>query len=529
MPAPPEREDLSLEQVAHAERVAHLDLGAASRQRVLRRLNELRRSFLSIRNVPLPNHVAPAVRFRALLPGAPRPADTAPAGLPPGAAQARSGERPGPFADVPALAAALRQGRVRARELAERSLERLERFDPQLRCVVTLLPELALAQADRADRELAEGIDRGPLHGIPYGAKDLLAHPASVTTWGAGPYRGQRLAEPATVLTRLEQAGAVLVAKVSLGELAMDDVWFGGQTRNPWNPEEGSSGSSSGSAAAVAAGLVPFALGSETMGSILSPAERCGVVGLRPTFGRVSRHGAMALAWSFDKLGVLARTPQDAALVLAAMQGADGEDGDAVDVGFPWNPDGSLSGLRVGVPEDELRERPPAVARALQHLAELDLDPRPITLPELPGEPMMTLVITEAAAAFDALVRDGGIDRLVRHDDDAWSTHLRAARLVPAVEHLQAQRLRTLVQHEMARLFEAVDVYLCTNGHELSMLHGNGAGLPAVSLPLGAGEGGRPTGNVSIVARPFFDHQALRLAHALASCEGPLPGPAPFA
>jgi Asp-tRNA(Asn)/Glu-tRNA(Gln) amidotransferase A subunit family amidase len=429
---------------------------------------------------------------------------------------------------VTELAAALRAGTLTSRALTETFLARIERHDPTLRALIAPLPERARAEADRADRERADGIDRGPLHGVPYLAKDLLAVPDAPTTWGAAPYREQRLEGTAAVVARLEEAGAVLLGKASLGALAMGDVWFGGTTRNPWDVAEGSSGSSAGSAAAVAAGLCAFAIGSETMGSILSPAERCSVVGLRPTFGRVSRHGAMALSWSLDKLGPIVRSAEDAALVLTEIAGVDPRDPATREAPFPWDPAADAGRLRIGVPRDAWNEPTPALASLLGTVRELGGEARPVDLPDLPTEPIMTLLVVEAAAAFDALIRGDGADALVRQDPEAWPTLLRAARFVPAADYVQAQRLQRLVRDRMARLFREIDLLASPGTHGPAMLLGNAAGAPAATLPCGRGEGGRPLGNVALLARPFFEHQALGLAHAVQARQGPLPVPPGF-
>jgi Asp-tRNA(Asn)/Glu-tRNA(Gln) amidotransferase A subunit family amidase len=413
------------------------------------------------------------------------------------------------------LGALLRAGQVTSLELTEMYLRRLKRYDPLLRCVVTLTEERALAQARQMDAELAAGHDRGPLHGIPWGAKDLLAVRGAPTTWGATPYRDQVIDQDATVVGRLDAAGAVLLAKLSVGALAWGDVWFGGMTRNPWNPEEGSSGSSAGSAAAVAAGLVGFAIGTETYGSIISPATRCGVSGLRPTFGRVSRHGCMALSWTLDKIGPLARTVDDCALVFAAILGPDGQDGTVVDAPFAWNPAISLADLRIGYVEADFAEERDNKANddaVLDVLRNLGATLVPITLPEYPVDALAFILEAEAAAAFDDLTRSDRDDLLERQGKDTWPNVFRTARLIPAVEYIQAQRVRTLVMRAMADLMAGIDVYLAPSLSR-NLLLTNLTGHPAVVVPNGFTAAGTPT-SITFTGRLYAEATVLAVARA---------------
>ncbi|MCB9915745.1 MAG: amidase, partial [Planctomycetes bacterium] len=323
------------------------------------------------------------------------------------------------FADVSTLAALVKSRQVSCVELTELFLGRLERLDAKLNSVVTLLPERALATARARDAELERGVWRGPLHGIPYGAKDLLSAKGAPTTWGAKPYEHQGLDADASAIAKLEDAGAVLVAKLSLGALAMGDEWFRGRTNNPWNPERGSSGSSAGPAAATAAGLVPFAIGSETLGSIVSPSMRCGNTSLRPTFGRVARGGAMPLSWSMDKLGPMGRSATDLALVFDALHGADGVDLDAVTRPFALTAPVDVAGWRVGFVAD-LRESNASYAATLTELERLGVELVPVEVPRYPVWDMMIVLMAEAAASFDELTRDGRDDLLVQQGDEAW-------------------------------------------------------------------------------------------------------------
>lgn len=394
-------------------------------------------------------------------------------------------------------------------------LERLKRYGPQLECVVTLTEELALRQARRADREIAAGKYRGPLHGIPYGAKDLLAVKGIPTTWGAAPYTNQVFDFNATVIQRLEAAGAVLVAKTTLGELAMGETWFGGMTRNPWNPKQGSSGSSAGSAAGTAAGLFAFAIGSETHGSIVSPADRCGVTGLRPTYGRVSRAGAMSLSWSMDKLGPLARTVEDCALVFNAIYGPDEADPTVYDAPFNYDPKINLQKLRIGYLrndfETEAGERGANDAATLGKLRAMGMELIPVELPAYPLGSISFLLSTEGAAAFDELTLSGEDDWLRQQDNGAWPNTFRRRRFVPAVEYLRAQRIRHLLVQDTARIFAKVDVIVAPSQAGSSLLLGNLTGHPCVVLPNGFSNAGMPTG-ICFLGRLFGEAELLAVA-----------------
>jgi len=426
------------------------------------------------------------------------------------------------FLPIAELAGLIRARQVSSEELTRLCLARLRRFGPALRCVVTLTEERALSAARRADAETASGQWRGPLHGIPYGAKDLLAATGYPTTWGAAPFTNQVLAADATVIERLEKAGAVLVAKLSLGELAMGDVWFGGRTRNPWQPEKGSSGSSAGSAAAVAAGLVPFALGSETLGSIVSPSTVCGVTGLRPTFGRVPRTGAMALCWSLDKLGPIARSAQDCALVLDVIQGEDGRDPACEGSIGDTRRSGSASGLRLGVLQGDLEADTQNRSNHLATLARLEslgFTLRPVQMPDLPTQPLWLILHAEAATAFDGFTRENRDDGLAQQADGSWPNQFRSARLIPAVEYLQANRLRRQFIEAMHRIFQDVDVVVAPPWAGRSLLISNMTGHPCVIVPNGDKSEGSPAG-ICFLAGLHRDHDALAVAEAYQAVSG---------
>jgi len=484
-------------------------------------------SVKAIRKLNLPNSVVPAFVFH------PQPAAKADSGDN-CARQSDAGARHEPqsvpiaapariedlaFATVTELGTLLRTRKITSLALTQMYLARLKRYDRALHFVITLTEERALAQARAADAEMAAGKYRGPLHGIPWGAKDLLAVKGYPTTWGAGGFEHQVIDEDATVVQRLDAAGAILVAKLTLGALAMGDVWFGGRTRNPWNPQQGSSGSSAGPASAVAAGCVGFAIGSETLGSISSPSTRCGVTGLRPTFGFVPRTGAMALSWTMDKLGPIARSAEDCALVLAAVVGPDGKDTSVIPAPFDWN--GDWRSLRVGyltsgfdpiealklpaAPADETAEQKAARERrnaerkatharrvydqrydfaALEKLRAMGVNLMPLELPRLPYGAMVPLLTAEAAAAFDELTLTGRDRLLTAQGPEDWPNAFRVARFYPAVDYIQANRARTLAVEQVSALFHQVDIIVTpTPGEQLVAT--NLTGHPALIVPNG--------------------------------------------
>jgi len=479
-----------------AESVAGLSFTDAERDLMLDELRDQRDQLRALRAMDLPNDVIPALVFDPRPGGWSPPAD----GPAPRWRDAGDVRRPADlnalaFASVGELSALLDARLVTSTELTTLFLDRLRRFGPELECVVTLTEERALARAAAADREIAAGRRRGPLHGIPYGVKDLLAVPDYPTTWGAMTHKDQVLPETATAVARLDAAGAVLCAKLTLGALAMGDVWFGGTTRNPWDLEQGSSGSSAGPAAAVGAGLVPFAIGSETWGSIVSPSTRCGVTGLRPTFGRVSRHGAMALSWSMDKLGPMARSAEDCAMVLDAIRGADGKDPTVIDAAFPYAPEVDWSTLRIGYVKslfDAEREDKALDDQALAMLRGLGARLVPVELPAMDAMPLSVILTAEAAAAFEELTLSGRDDLLVNQARYAWPNYFRAAQFVPATAYVQANRARTRLVAAMADVFADVDLYVVPSFGGQNLLVTNLTGHPCVAAPNGFTEGDHP-------------------------------------
>jgi Asp-tRNA(Asn)/Glu-tRNA(Gln) amidotransferase A subunit family amidase len=408
------------------------------------------------------------------------------------------------FATVPQLAELIRTRKISSTELTKMYLDRLKRYGPKLLCVVTLTEELALKQAAAADAEIKRGKYRGPLHGIPWGAKDLFATKGIKTTWGAEPYRDQVIDYDSTVVERLNDAGAVLVAKLSMGALAQGGRWFAGMTRNPWQPEEtqtGSSGSSAGPASAIAAGLVGFSIGTETLGSIVSPSSRCGVTGLRPTYGRVSRYGAMGLSWTMDKIGPMCRGVEDCAAALHAIYGPDGKDITVGDAPFNWNPDTNIGTLRIGylkaefdgptTPPANEQQRTQAEQRravyktALEVLEKAGAKLVPIQLPAFSAGSLRFILSAEAATAFDDITRDGRVNQLSGQSPNDWPNTFRTSRFIPAVEYLRAQRARTLLMREMEKLMSQWDVFVSPAPGSASLLVTNLTGHPAVVLPCG--------------------------------------------
>ncbi|MGA8108294.1 MAG: amidase [Acidobacteriaceae bacterium] len=426
-----------------------------------------------VQAVPVGEHAGPAAeRF------VPAVRDAGP--LPPG-------DEDIAYAPVWKLSQWIAKKQITAERLTGIYLERLRRFNPQLRCVITLTPEHALEQARKADAEVAVGRIRGPLHGIPWGAKDLLDTAGIKTTYGAEPFRNRVPEKNAVVVDRLDAAGAVLVAKLSLGALALNDVWFGGQTMNPWALEEGSSGSSAGPGAATAAGLVAFAIGSETNGSIIGPSMRCGVTGLRPTFGRVARTGAMTLCWSLDKLGPMARSVEDTLLVLDAITGPDAGDPYSVPSRLDFDAAATMKGLRVGYFPQWMREAPATEVdrKALRTLPQLGMVPVEVSLPDWPYDDLQVILFAESAAAFEELTLSHQVDELRMQVPDAWPNTFRQSRFLSAVDFVQADRMRRRVAAEMARIFEQVDLLLVPALRDEMLTLTNFTGHPSLTLRAG--------------------------------------------
>jgi Asp-tRNA(Asn)/Glu-tRNA(Gln) amidotransferase A subunit family amidase len=432
--------------------------------------------------------VAPATRWDPVLPGLRRGPDrdrfvrtkTDPGPLPAGDAGIA-------FAPLTQLSRWIETRKLTSERLTGIYLERLQRFDPKLRCVITLTRDLALRQAKAADAEIAAGKYRGPLHGIPWGVKDLLDTAGIPTTWGAEPYRNRVPTADGAVVKRLHEAGAVLVAKLSLGALALNDIWFGGQTMNPWLLEEGASGSSAGPGAATGAGLVGFSIGSETGGSIVSPSMRCGVTGLRPTYGRVPRTGAMTLCWSLDKLGPMTRGVEDGLLVLQAISGPDPGDFASVPCHLDFDSSAPVAGLRVGYFPAWMKEAPATdVDRAaLEACKKLGMVPAEVSLPDWPYDSLQLILFAEAAASFEELTLSGGLAQLKAQVPDAWPNIFRQSRFLSAVDFVQADRMRRKVAQEMARIFSGVDLLLVPSLRDEMLTLSNFTGHPSLTLRAG--------------------------------------------
>lgn len=426
------------------------------------------------------------------------------------------------------LAHLIKTKKITSEKLTAFFLDRLKKHSPALNCVITYTDELALLQAKQADKEISAGIYRGVLHGIPYGIKDMFATKNYPTSFGTPPFRDQLINEDATVVKKLQDAGAVLIAKLSLGELAMDDIWFGGQTRNPWDTSKGSSGSSAGPAAALAAGLVPFAIGSETWGSIVSPATVCGVTGLRPTFGRVSRSGAMALSWTMDKIGPLCRNVEDCAMVLNAIAGIDPKDPVMIDVPFNYDPIIDLTKLKIGFfPDDFAKDtsiNKPYNMASLEYLKNMGVELIPLKLPDLPVNDMSLLLECEVAAAFDELTLTNRDDEMVQQNKNRWPNYFRAAHFIPATEYIRANRLRYLLIQEMDRMMSRVDLCIAPSLAGDNLLITNLTGHPSIVIPNGFINESSPTSIVFIgqlyeegkllsVAKKYQDKTAFHLIH----------------
>ena len=491
--APPVGPEVSAATFAEAEKLVQIEITPADRATAASnwrmQMAPLFERRTGPRKIALEPALAPATQWNPMLPGMRIPQQE-------GGVFVRSADahRPLPssdeeiaFAPVWQLSRWIESKQITSTRLTEIYLSRLERFDPKLHCVITLTREHALAQAKAADAEITAGHYRGPLHGIPWGAKDLLDTADIPTTYGAEPYRNRVPTEDSAVVKRLNAAGAVLVAKLSLGALALNDIWFGGQTMNPWLLEEGSSGSSAGPGAAVAAGLVGFAVGSETGGSIVSPSMRCGVTGLRPTYGRVPRTGAMTLCWSLDKLGPMARSVEDTILVLNAISGPDPGDVASVPSTLAYNAGASVKGLRVGYFPAWMKEAPATEVdrAALEAVKKLGMIPVEVAIPDWPYDSLNLILFAEGAAAFEELTLSGHLDDLKAQVPDAWPNCFRQSRFLSAVDFVQADRLRRKVAQELARVFSEVDLLLVPSLRDEMLVITNNTGHPSLTFRAG--------------------------------------------
>jgi Asp-tRNA(Asn)/Glu-tRNA(Gln) amidotransferase A subunit family amidase len=530
-------EEITASTIAAAEELAGLKFDDAERAMMLEGLKTQAQRIEALHKVAIDNSIPPAIVFNPL-PAGKQPPRGVRKPMVRGPVKLRtvsSNLEELAFLPVTELSELVRRRRVTSSQLTQMYLSRLKRYDPVLKCVITLTEDRAIAQARGADAEIARGKYRGPLHGIPWGAKDLLAVKAYKTTWGAGPFKEQVIDQDATVVERLDAAGAVLVAKLTLGELAQGDVWFGGMTKNPWKVDQGSSGSSAGPASATAAGLVGFAIGSETLGSISSPSTRCGTTGLRPTFGRVPRTGAMALSWSMDKLGPICRSVEDCALVLDAIHGPDGKDNSAIAAAFNWDASLSPRSLRIGYvkaafdlpvtdPKDEKRTLHATKKfddRALEVIRSLGVNLVAVELPDLAYDAMRIILTSEAAAAFDDLTRSDRDKELVQQTRNDWANTFRTARFIPAVDYVNANRVRTTAIRAWDDLMKKVDVIVTPTGaaNLPQLVATNLTGHPAVILPNGFRDDGTPV-SLTFLGGLFEEAKLLAVANAYQRATG---------
>jgi Asp-tRNA(Asn)/Glu-tRNA(Gln) amidotransferase A subunit family amidase len=479
-------------------------------------VNRTLASYDQLRQTEVPLDTPPAILFSPILPGHPVPQGKSTYRAPKAAPLLRF-KHPEELAFLPAvqLSALVRAKKITSAALTKMYLDRLKQYGPKLNCVITLTGDLALEQAKQADTDLRRGKHHGPLHGVPYGAKDLFDTKGILTTWGAEPYQARIPNADATVIEKLRSAGAVLVAKLSMGALAQGGLWFKGMTKTPWNYEVTSSGSSAGSASATSAGLVGFSIGTETLGSIVSPSTRCGVAGVRPTFGRVSRYGAMALCWSMDKIGPICRSMADCAEVLRVLSGPDGKDLSVLSAPLHWDARKPLRGMKVGYLAGEFErgseKTKPVYAEALDTLRKAGVKLEAIQLPEFPLRAIRFVLDAEAAAAFDDLTRDGGVDQLSGQSPNDWPNQFRSSRLIPAVEYIRAQRARTIYMQKFAELMDQWDAFVSPTGSQ-SLTATNLTGHPQVVVPCGFTEG-LPQG-LLFTGRLFDEGTPMRLAYA---------------
>ena len=506
---------ITKENIEKAEKIIGLEFTDAEKDSMQTSLGEQLTNYDNIRNVKLANNVPPAIHFNPIPVGFELPkeqkeivfGDYSYVKLP-------SDKNDLAFYTVGELAELIRTKQITSTELTKFFLERLKEYDPALHCVITLTEERALKQAKLMDEEIAEGKYRGMLHGIPFGVKDLLSTKDYNTTWGSVPFKDQMISEDATVIIKLENAGAILCAKLTMGELAWGDVWFGGKTRNPWDTTKGSSGSSAGSASSVSAGLLPFAIGTETWGSIVSPSTVCGTTGLRPTYGRVSRTGAMALSWSMDKIGMICRSTEDLAIVFNIINGQDGLDQTLYDVPFNYQPEIDFDKLKIGYLKNDFDKQYDFHTQDSVTLAKLKVlgaELIPIELPELPTNDLSIILSAEAGAAFDELTRNNKDDLLVRQIKNAWPNVFRSSRFIPAVEYINANRIRFILIQQMEKLMNEIDLYIAPSWEGDNLLLTNLTGHPCIVLPNGFSADGTPT-SITFIGRLFDEGRLIAFA-----------------
>jgi Asp-tRNA(Asn)/Glu-tRNA(Gln) amidotransferase A subunit family amidase len=505
--------------IGRAAYLFDLNLSPAEKDSMVDGLKENRQNFEKLHRQSTPNWLAYPFAFQPAPPGFDIPTKQLPAkwNIPANVSVPQNKSELA-FYSVLQLASLVKNKKISSVELTKFFIDRLKKWGDTLECVITLTEDLALKQAAQADEEIKKGYYRGPLHGIPYGLKDLFAVKGYKTTWGSVPYKDQTIDEDAFVYTQLKNAGAVLCAKLTLGELAYADLWFGGRTRNPWNLARGSSGSSAGSASATVAGLLPFAIGTETWGSIISPSHTCGATGLRPTFGSVSRSGAMVLGWSLDKAGPICRSAEDAAVVFYYLKGTDGKDASAIERAFNYNPKVDWKKLRVAYAGNYFKSLP---AGSLQHAVldtykKLGAELKEVQFPDstiYPYNIMDVVISAESAAAFDELTRSNQADQIRRQDKNFWPNSFRVSRFVPAVEYINANRHRSALCRQLNDFMKQYDVVIVPtySGSQLAMT--NLTGHPVVVFPIGFGQNGLPN-SISLVGNLYDDATILAVAKA---------------
>ncbi len=508
-------QSITKENIENGEKIIGLEFTDAERDSMQTSLGEQLTNYENIRKVNLSNNVPPAILFNPIPVGFEFPKEQKPvifseysyAKLPEDINDLA-------FSSIGELAELIKTKQITSTELTKFFLERLRKHNPTLHCVITFTEERAMKQAKLTDEEIERGKYRGMLHGIPFGVKDLLATKDYKTTWGSVPFKDQMIEEDAIIIRKLEEAGAVLCAKLTLGELAWGDVWFGGMTRNPWDTTKGSSGSSAGSASSVSAGLLPFAIGTETWGSIVSPSTVCGTTGLRPTYGRVSRTGAMALSWSMDKIGTICRSAEDLAIVFNIIKGQDGLDQTLFDVPFNYQPGIDFTKLKIGYLKGDFDKQYDFHTQDSVTLAKLKVlgaELIPIELPELPTNDLSIILSAEAGAAFDELTRSNTDNLLVRQIKDAWPNVFRSSRFIPAVEYINANRIRFILIQQMEKLMNEIDLYIAPSWEGDNLLLTNLTGHPCIVLPNGFSADGTPT-SITFIGRLFDEGRLIAFA-----------------
>jgi len=514
-----EKNSFSKADVEGAEKLIGIEFSKRNMDTLYPYLQENRAGFDSLRKYPLDNDVFPAVRFDPLPRNfVPRPQDDFPIWEVPSDVELPEQTSALAFYTIPQLASLIKNRKITSLELTEFFIGRIRKYDSVLQSTITITEELALKQAKKMDQELAEGNYRGILHGIPYGVKDLMAVKGYKTTWGAEPYKDQKLEITATVVEKLQAAGGVLIAKLVSGSLARGDVWFGGKTKNPWDVEEGASGSSAGSGSATSAGLVPFALGTETLGSITSPSTKNGITGLRPTYGRVSRHGVMPLSWSMDKVGPMARSAQDCAIVYSIILGEDPKDQTTTGFDFGFDPKKDFKSLRIAYLKEDIEkdttEHKGNLEKAVETFKNMGVELTEIELPTaIPFKSFDIILRAEAGAFFDDLVRSGGVDIMVEQDQKSRANSLRQSRFIPAVEYIQANRHRQVLIEQMHDLIKDFDVIISPTFGNKQLLITNLTGHPVISVPTGLDDEKHPT-SMTLVGNLYDEASILLLAKA---------------